>query len=84
MKRFLVPVLILVALGGAAAWWFVWRSTPQTTALRTREIAAWGLSGHLGKKFPGCRVVVVDCKLSIRSLNIGMDLYDQLSNLVTR
>jgi hypothetical protein len=27
--------------------------------LRTREIATWGLAEHLGKKFPGCRVLVV-------------------------
>lgn len=59
MKRFLVPLLLLIALGGVAAWWFGWRSTPQRTALRVREIATWGLARHLAQKHPGCRVLVV-------------------------
>lgn len=59
MKRFLVPLMLLIALGGAAVWWFGWRSTPQRTALRARELATWGLAQHLSQKHPGCRVLVV-------------------------
>lgn len=59
MKRFLVPLLLLIALVGAVVWWFAWRSTPQRTALRAREIATWGLAQHLSQKHPGCRVLVV-------------------------
>ncbi len=59
MKRFAIPLLLLLALVGAVVWWFAWRSTPQRTAFRAREIATWGLAQHLSQKHPGCRVLVV-------------------------
>ncbi|MCI0747329.1 MAG: hypothetical protein L0Y58_18140 [Verrucomicrobia subdivision 3 bacterium] len=59
MKRSLWIIILLLAVIGVGATWWLLRSSPHDEALAARELATRKLAEYLARKFPGHRAIVV-------------------------